>query len=109
MVKVDGDTIKLRCLDGCAWQELSFVQPYTLKGQAINQYGMTTIGSLNQLKMDDKFADFVLTLKRDGNELIIKGNEGVDWESLIIPCGQGCTEYISEKGKNKITKPMQGY
>jgi len=106
VAEIKGDTITLRCLDGCAWQELSFVPSYSLKGQAVNQYGLTKLDNLNELKEDKEFADFLLTINRKGTELIIKGNKGVHWESLIIPCNEGCQEFISEKGfKSQTTQP----
>jgi len=104
-VTLIGDTVKLSCKEGCAWQELSFSKPYALRGQAINQYGMTKVGNLNLLKKDDEFADFLLTINHQGDQLIIKGNKGVHWENLILPCVNGCEEFVSERGTK--TKQVQ--
>jgi hypothetical protein len=99
VVDIQGDTVKLTCLKGCAWKELSFVQPYALKGQAINEYGLTMVDHLNQLKKGDNYADFLLTIKRNSNELVISGLKGMYWKSLIINCpDKGCLEVLSEKG-----------
>ena len=97
-VAVVGDSIKLRCMEGCAWRELSFVKPFDLSGQSINQFGMTKVGHLNHLRQDNKLADFMITVKRTGDQLIVKGNSGVHWQNLILPCSKGCEEFISERG-----------
>ena len=109
VVDIKGDTVKLKCLKGCAWKELSFVQPYALKGQAINEYGMTVVDNLNVLKQGDDYADFLLTIKRNANELVISGLKGMHWKSLIINCPDaGCNEILSERG-TEIQLKKAGY
>ena len=102
-VQVIGDSVKLSCMDGCAWKELSFYSKYNLQAQAINQYGLTRTNNLNLLNKDEMLADFMISIQRNSTELVIKGIEGMQWESLIIPCTEnGCQRFIDEKNTEKI-------
>lgn len=98
-IKVEADTIRLNCQEGCNWDSLSFVKPYDLNGQAINQFGLTKIDNLHLLKDDDGLADFLFVISQRNAELTLAGRKGVYWKSLTVPCpDEACEMYFDEVG-----------
>jgi hypothetical protein len=86
--------IKMQSVQGSAWIDLTFSidndQP-----QAIDEYGMTKLDQISPDK-DANLADFLFTVSKTENGVVLKGIEGTAWTDLSFS--------VSENGKQEINQ-----
>ena len=96
LVATSGDTIKISCSEGCAFENLNFTaKPNT--PQAVDYYGMTEMKSTTGTKAGPG-KDFMFTVTRTGNGLKLTGIRGVAWEDLAVNCRRECRKWVDENG-----------
>ena len=86
--------IKMQSSQGTAWLNLEF-SILNNQPQAIDEYGMTNLTDLSAVK-DAKRADFLFTISKIKNTIILKGIEGTAWTDLRFS--------LSENGKQEINQ-----
>ena len=86
--------IKMQSSQGTAWHNLEFSISNT-QPQAIDEYGMTKLTKLST-GTDPNLANFLFTLTKVKNTIILKGIEGTVWTDLRFS--------LSENGKQEINQ-----
>ena len=88
--------IRLTSHEGSAWQELKFnLKKYNT--QAIDEYGMTEIGRKFQ-KSDPNLADYLFTITRSKNGILLQGIKGTAWKKLNFSLGMNKKQTIHQNG-----------
>lgn len=72
--------IKIHSLEGSAWIDLT-CQIKNNQAQAIDEYGMTELNKVSADK-DATLADFLFTITKTKNGIVLKGIEGTAWTDL---------------------------
>ena len=72
--------IKMQSFQGSAWIDLTFNLDND-HPQAIDEYGMTKLDQISSEK-DANLADFLFTVSKTDNGIILKGIEGTAWTDL---------------------------
>ncbi len=104
LLEATGDEMKLTCSEGCAWKQLSFSTSGRKDGQAVDQFGMTTIPR-NALKEDPLVSNFLFTIKRTKEGVTLEGKEGTIWPSLTFDyTGGKCIRPIDGWGVTESKK-----
>ncbi len=92
--------IKLQSIQGSAWIALSFnINNY--QPQAIDEYGMTKLEK-NSSEKDSNLADFLFTITKTENEIILKGIEGTAWTDLSFSLVEYGKQAIDQIGMTKL-------
>lgn len=86
--------IKMWSFKGCAWNDLTFSIDND-HSQAIDEYGMTKLNQISS-KKDANLADFLFTISKTENGIILKGIEGTAWTDLSF--------YLPVNGKQEINQ-----
>ena len=86
--------IKMKCVKGCAWNELSFGITY-YDTKSVDEFGMTETNK-NSSIIDENLANFLFNLKITINGIKLEGVEGTAWTDLSFP--------LSKKDKQKINQ-----
>ena len=73
--------ITLTCTQGCAWKALSYTISENIRVQAIDEYGMADLNDLNT-ETNTNLSNFLFTVEKSGDRLILKGLEGTAWTEL---------------------------
>ncbi len=89
--------INMTCQRGCAWTKLSFS---TRPGQpvAVDQYGMTNLSEESATSDQEAIADFLFTIERTDNGVLLRGIEGAAWKSLSFSLPTNRTQAINQLG-----------
>ena len=88
--------IKMQSLKGSAWLDLSFSINNDLP-QAIDEYGMTELGKISSEK-DTNLADFLFTVSKTGNGIVLKGIKGTAWMDLSFSLPENGKQEIDQYG-----------
>ena len=88
--------IKMQSVEGSAWIDLSF-SINNDKPQAIDEYGMTELNKISSNK-DSNLADFLFTITKTENEIVLKGIEGTAWKDLKFTLLENKKQAINEFG-----------
>lgn len=72
--------IKLQSDKGSAWRDLGFSISNN-KSQAIDEYGTTKLGEVSSLK-DPKLTDYLFTITKINEKIVLKSIEGTAWKEL---------------------------
>ncbi|HEA20635.1 hypothetical protein LCGC14_1636280 [marine sediment metagenome] len=91
--------IKMQSVEGSAWIDLSFSLNND-RLQAIDEYGMTELDKISSDK-DANLADFLFTITRTENGIVLKGIEGTAWTDLSFS--------LPENGKREIDQYGTAY
>lgn len=91
--------IKLESLQGSAWLDLSF-SVGTDNPQAIDEYGMTKLESVSPRK-DANLANFLFTITKTENRIVLKGLEGAAWTELSFTLAPNGKQTINQFGMTK--------
>jgi hypothetical protein len=91
-----GDTIKIKCTEGCSFSDLSFAKAVN-SPQAVDYYGMTELKSTSGTKAGPG-KDFMFTVARTSNGLKLVGVRGTAWEELNVNCRRECKRWADENG-----------
>lgn len=86
--------LKMHSSEGSAWIDLSFSLTAD-KPQAIDEYGMTSVGQVNSEK-DPKLADYLFTITDTKDGITLAGIEGTAWKVLNFT--------LSDNGKQTINQ-----
>jgi hypothetical protein len=92
--------IKLICEKGCAWKELTY-SINEFKSQAIDEYGMTDL-IINSSIKDANLTDFLFTLIKTKEGIILKGVKGTAWIDLKFSLSKNQKQAIDQMGMTKL-------
>ena len=92
--------VKLRSSKGSAWLTLSFTLA-TDETQAIDEYGMTRVGRVYN-KKNPELADFLFTLTKTEEGILLKGITGTAWTELRFPLQGGQKQRFNAYGMTKL-------
>lgn len=92
--------IKLESLKGCAWVKLSFSLKND-KPQAVDEYGMTSLVEVASRKNSDP-VDFLFTISKTKNEIVLKGIEGTAWTDLSFSLVENGKQAIDQFGMTTL-------
>jgi hypothetical protein len=90
------DGIKMQSWDGSAWIDLSFSLSNN-KPQAIDEFGMTSLGKESTHK-DSNLADYLFTITKTKDGIVLTGLEGTAWKELSFPLSKNCKSTIDQFG-----------
>jgi len=92
--------LKMESLKGSAWTELTFSinndQP-----QAIDEWGMTDLDKVSTNK-DSNLADFLFTITKTEDGIVLKGIEGTAWSDLSFSLSENERQAIDQFGMTKL-------
>jgi len=92
--------IKMHSTKGSAWIDLSF-NLVENQAQMVDEYGMTSLEESSPEK-NSKLADFLFTIAKTENTIIIKGIEGIVWKNLSFSLAENRKQAIDQFGMTKL-------
>lgn len=99
VLKKTENGIKMQSIEGSAWIDLAFSinndQP-----QAIDEYGMTAMDRLSSVK-DSNLADYLFTISKTENGIVLKGIKGTAWTDLSFSLTENGKQAIDQFGMIK--------
>ncbi|MCG8319187.1 MAG: hypothetical protein MI921_06770 [Cytophagales bacterium] len=99
MEKTDNG-IKLTSTEGSAWIDLAFSIDNDLP-QAIDEHGMTKTDKVSSEK-DANLADFLFTMTKTENGIVLQGIEGTAWTDLSFSLTENRKQTIDQFGMTKL-------
>jgi len=90
--------LELQGLKGSAWTNLSFTLN-NYRPQAVDEYGMTDVEK-SQGK-DPKLADFLFTIEKTKDGILLKGVKGTAWKELSFSLSKGESQQVDQMGMTK--------
>jgi len=100
VVEKTDNGIKMQSVEGSAWIDLSF-SINNVRPQAIDEYGMTELNKISSDK-DSNLADFLFTITKTENGIILKGIEGTAWTDLSFSLLENGKQAIDQFGMTKL-------
>ena len=100
VVEKTDNGIKMQSVEGSAWIDLSF-SINNDKPQAIDEYGMTELNKISSEK-DSNLADFLFTITKTENGIVLKGIEGTAWTDLSFSLLENGKQAIDQFGMTKL-------
>ena len=100
VVEKTDNGIKLTSTEGSAWVDLAFSIDDDLP-QAIDEHGMTKTDKVSSEK-DANLADFLFTITKTENGIILKGIEGTAWTDLSFSLTENRKQAIDQFGMTKL-------
>ena len=92
--------IKMQSIEGSAQLNLTFsINNY--QPQAIDEYGMTELNKISSNK-DSNLADFLFTISKTENGIVLKGIEGTAWTDLSFSLAENGKQAIDQFGMTKL-------
>lgn len=95
--------IKMQSVKGSAWTVLGFSikkdQP-----RAIDEYGIADLDKVSS-KKDAGLADFLFTMTKTGNEIVLKGIEGTAWTDLSFSLAENGKQAVDQYGMTDFDTP----
>ena len=88
--------LKMQSSKGSAWIDLSF-SLVNYKPQAIDEYGMTELGKVSTSK-DPNIADYLFTITKTKDSILLTGIEGTAWEKLTFSLEKNYKQLINQFG-----------
>ncbi len=92
--------IKMHSTKGSAWIDLSF-NLVENQAQMVDEYGMTSLEESSSEK-NSKLADFLFTIAKTENTIIIKGIKGTVWKNLSFSLAENRKQAIDQFGMTKL-------
>jgi len=92
--------IKMQSIEGSAWVDLSF-SINNDKPQAIDEYGMTELNKISSDK-DSNLTNFLFTITKTENGIVMKGIEGTAWTDLSFSLLENRKQAIDQFGMTKL-------
>ena len=92
--------IKMQSIEGSAWVDLSF-SINNDKPQAIDEYGMTELNKISSDK-DSNLTNFLFTITKTENGIVLKGIEGTAWTDLSFSLSENRKQAIDQFGMTKL-------
>jgi len=100
VVEKTDNGIKMQSVEGSAWIDLSF-SINNDRPQAIDEYGMTELNKISSEK-DSNLADFLFTITKTENGIVLKGIEGTAWTDLSFSLLENGKQAIDQFGMTKL-------
>ncbi len=100
VVEKTDNGIKMKCIEGSAWIDLSFSQNNN-QPQAIDEYGMTELNKVSS-KKDSNLADFLFTITKTDNGIELKGIEGTAWTDLSFSLAKNKKQAFDQYGMTEV-------
>ncbi len=100
VVEKTDNGIKMQSVEGSAWIDLSFSINKD-RPQAIDEYGMTELNKISSDK-DSNLADFLFTITKTENGIVLKGIEGTAWTDLNFSLLENEKQEIDQFGMTKL-------
>jgi len=100
VVEKTDNGIKMQSVEGSAWIDLSF-SINNDRPQAIDEYGMTELNKISSDK-DFNLADFLFTITKTENGIVLKGIEGTAWTDLSFSLLENGKQAIDQFGMTKL-------
>ena len=100
VVEKTDNGIKMQSVEGSAWIDLSF-SINNDRPQAIDEYGMTELNKISSEK-DSNLADFLFTISKTENGIVLKGIEGTAWTDLSFSLLENEKQTIDQFGMTKL-------
>ncbi len=92
--------IKMHSVKGSAWVDLAFnLNDY--QPQAIDEYGMTELEK-NSSDKDTNLADFLFTISKTEDGIVLKGIEGTAWNDLTFSLDENGRQAIDQFGMTNL-------
>ena len=92
--------MKISCLEGCAWSELTFSKN-EYQSQIIDEYGMVDAKKKNPVKESDQLADFSISVIKTQEGIELKGEKGTAWTKLTFSKNEYQPQLINQNGMMK--------
>lgn len=92
--------VKINCLQGCAWTELTFSKNEH-QPQIIDEYGMVDAKKKNPVKESDQLADFSISVIKTQEGIELKGEKGTAWTELTFSKNENQPQVINQNGMVK--------
>jgi hypothetical protein len=100
IVEKTNEGIKMQSIEGSAWINLAFsINNY--QPQAIDEYGMTELNKISSVK-DSNLADFLFTVTKTENGIVLKGIKGMAWTDLSFSLSENGKQAIDQFGMTKL-------
>jgi hypothetical protein len=91
---------KMKSVEGSAWIDLTFsINNY--RPQAIDEYGMTELGKISSEK-DPNLTDFLFTITKTDNGIVLNGIEGTSWTDLSFSLKKNGKQAIDQFGMTTL-------
>ena len=100
VVEKTDNGIKMQSLEGSAWIDLSF-SINNDRPQAIDEYGMAELNKISSDK-DSNLADFLFTITKTENGIVLKGIEGTAWTELKFSLADNKKQAINQYGMTSL-------
>jgi len=100
VVEKTDNGIKMQSVEGSAWIDLSF-SINNDRPQAIDEYGMTELNKISSEK-DSNLADFLFTITKTENGIVLKGIKGTAWTDLSFSLLENGKQAIDQFGMTKL-------
>jgi arginine repressor len=100
VVEKTDNGIKMQSVEGSAWVDLSFSISND-RPQAVDEYGMTELNKISSDK-DSNLADFLFTITKTENGIVLKGIEGTAWTDLSFSLLKNGKQAIDQFGMTKL-------
>lgn len=100
LIQTTSAGIEMKSIAGSAWKELAFDVPYQ-KPVLINQFGMA-MKEEDLNTEDDQFYNYLFTIQRLDNGVILKGIEGTAWTSLEFSLHSDQQQAIDKFGMTSV-------
>lgn len=100
VVEKTNNGIKMQSVEGSAWVDLSFSISND-RPQAIDEYGMTELNKISSDK-DSNLADFLFTITKTENGIVLKGIKGTTWTDLSFSLLKNGKQAIDQFGMTKL-------
>jgi hypothetical protein len=100
IVEKTDNGIKMQSVKGSAWVDLAF-SLNNYQPQAIDEYGMTELEK-NSSDKDANLADFLFTISKTENGIVLKGIEGTAWTDLTFSLDENGRQAIDQLGMTKL-------
>jgi len=92
--------LKLNCLNGCAWKELT-LSKNNYQPQAVNEFGMFESGDKLSIHSDENLAKFLFTVAKTEDGIKMVGKEGTAWKELEFKVKNYQPKLIDQMGMIK--------
>ncbi|RZK77694.1 MAG: hypothetical protein EOO92_12450 [Pedobacter sp.] len=87
--------LELQGLKGSAWTKLGF-SLNNYQPQAVDEYGMTELEK--STGNDPKLVDFLFTIEKSKDGVILKGVKGTAWKELTFSLAKGESQQVDQMG-----------
>jgi len=96
LIEKTSDGVKLTSIMGSGWMDISFDLDKNTE-QAIDEYGMTRLDKVSP-KKDSNLTDYLFTITRTKDGIVLNGLEGTLWKELTLSLSKNESQAINQYG-----------